>query len=433
MLIVGTTGPQILYGTPGDDVIIAGAGVDTLVGGLGNDTYYVNNSADVVVEASGAGTDLVNTYVNWTATSGSEIETIQAVGLSTAALQLTGNTHSDSYSLNIDGNGGVNRLDDGGGRADLYGGYGSDVYVVTNALTVVHEFDGAEDYSPPLGPYDGGPPVPDPLAEGYDTVRTNLAAYTLPANVEKLVYFGTSNFHGIGNAENNDISGGAGNDTLDGGAGTDRLTGGAGNDTYYVDNPGDAVIELPGGGYDTEYTSVGTRAGANVEALIYTGTAGTSLYAAASGTAVTGGAGNDKLFGSTGNDTLDGDPNGAYNPNTGAAGYGENDILYGGAGADNFILHPSGYAVDRILDFTPGVDHLKIVDPNVLSYGDFTTVYPHPVDDDGGHDIVSLYYYDQPHGSLYYIDFLSGQVDGHLIATFDNHPTLSVSDFIFSG
>ena len=118
-------------------------------------------------------------------------------------------------------------------------------------------------------------------------------------------------------------------------------------------------------------------------------------------------------------------------PNTGASGQGETDTLFGGAGPDAFILHPSGYAVDRIVDFTPGVDHLKIVDSFVPSDGEFTTVAPEPVDDDGGHDIVSIYYYDQAHGDLYYIDFLSGQVDGHLIATFDNHPTLSASDFIF--
>jgi Ca2+-binding RTX toxin-like protein len=234
--------------------------------------------------------------------------------------------------------------------------------------------------------------------------RTNLASYTLPDNVEKLVYFGNGNFIGTGNFEANDISGGAGNDMLDGGAGADRLTGGAGNDTYYFDNAGDTAIEQVSGGDDTIYTVIGTKASANVEHLIYTGTVGAALYAANTGTSVAGGTGNDKIWGGAGNDTLDGDPKNIYG-NSGAAGEGENDILYGGAGADNFVLHPSGYAVSRVLDFAPGTDHLKIVDPNVPANGEFTTVAPQPVDDDGGHDIVSIYYYDQPHGALYYVDF----------------------------
>ena len=309
--IDGLAGDDHLYGLGGDDVLDGGSGKDTLEGGAGNDSYFIEDSRAVVIEAAQSGTDVVHTTVNWTATAGSEIEQITAAN--EAALQLTGNLHSDAYSLSIIGNDVVNRLSDGGGRADLYGGLGNDVYVVTNALTVVHEYDGTELVSS-IHALDAAPVAPNPLAEGYDTVQTNLSTYTLPDNVEKLVYFGSGDFHGIGNAENNDISGGAGNDTLDGGAGTDRLTGGAGDDTYYVDNPGDAVIEQPGGGYDTEYTSVSIRAGANVEALIYTGTGGTSLYAAAAGTALTGGAGDDKLFGSSGADTLDGDPKGAFDP-----------------------------------------------------------------------------------------------------------------------
>ncbi|MGO6712225.1 calcium-binding protein, partial [Rhizobium johnstonii] len=66
---------------------------------------------------------------------------------------------------------------------------------------------------------------------GIDTVRTTLAAYTLGANVESLLYMGSASFTGTGNALVNTITGGAGNDTLDGGTGNDTLIGGAGNDT----------------------------------------------------------------------------------------------------------------------------------------------------------------------------------------------------------
>ena len=50
--------------------------------------------------------------------------------------------------------------------------------------------------------------------------------------IENLTFIGTGNFTGIGNANDNVITGGAGNDLLIGRAGTDTLVGGAGNDVF---------------------------------------------------------------------------------------------------------------------------------------------------------------------------------------------------------
>ncbi|CDZ43367.1 Hypothetical protein, partial CDS, partial [Neorhizobium galegae bv. officinalis] len=44
--------------------------------------------------------------------------------------------------------------------------------------------------------------------EGSDTVQTGLAALTLAVNVENLVYTGSGNFAGTGNALANTIIGG---------------------------------------------------------------------------------------------------------------------------------------------------------------------------------------------------------------------------------
>ena len=72
-LIFGGTGDNTLNGGAGDDLLVGGSGAgdndmldggldaDTMVGLAGNDTYIVDDVADVVVEAVGAGTDTVET------------------------------------------------------------------------------------------------------------------------------------------------------------------------------------------------------------------------------------------------------------------------------------------------------------------------------------------------------------------------------------
>ncbi len=72
---------------------------------------------------------------------------------------------------------------------------GNDTYIVDNAGDVIIEA----------------------ASGGTDTVKTALAAYTLGAEVENLIYTGTAAFAGTGNAANNAITGGKGNDTLNGG------------------------------------------------------------------------------------------------------------------------------------------------------------------------------------------------------------------------
>src|SRR5690606_23367290 len=86
-----------------------------------------------------------------------------------------------------------------------------------------------------------------------------------------------ANLTGIGNDLNNVITGYngsgftlmglGGDDTLWGQAGADTMYGGTGNDFYYVEHPGDAVIENSGEGTDTVYTYVDYTLTANVENL----------------------------------------------------------------------------------------------------------------------------------------------------------------------
>jgi Ca2+-binding RTX toxin-like protein len=78
---------------------------------------------------------------------------------------------------------------------------------------------------------DGDDKVVEDAAAGTDTVTaTGLASYTLPDNVENLTLDGTTT--GYGNALKNVLIGDAGNNNLSGGAEADDMRGGLGNDVY---------------------------------------------------------------------------------------------------------------------------------------------------------------------------------------------------------
>ncbi|MGK0151748.1 peroxidase family protein [Pseudomonas putida] len=275
---------NVITGGAGNDLLNGGAGADRLVGGLGNDIYLVDNAADVVIEATGGGTDTVRTTL---ASYGmaSNIENLIYTGV--------GNFFGGGNTLdNIISGGAGNDLLNGGIGADrLVGGLGNDTYMVDNAGDVVIEAAGA----------------------GTDTVRTSLASYGMANNIENLIYTGVGNFFGGGNTLDNVITGGAGNDLLNGGAGADRMVGGLGNDIYVVDNAADVVIETTGAGTDTVRTTLASYGMANnIENLIYTGVGnffggGNTLDNIISGGAgddlLNGGIGADRLVGGLGNDT----------------------------------------------------------------------------------------------------------------------------------
>lgn len=145
---------------------------------------------------------------------------------------------------------------------------------------------------------------------------------------------------------NDTLIGGSGKDRIDGGTGADIMKGGAGDDIYYVDNLGDQVIELTGGGIDLVYSTVSFTLGAEVEKLFLQGDAaidgyGNELDNKISGNEaanrIEGGAGNDELLGNGGNDILfGGDGNDTINGGTGG------DRMYGGAGNDTFYVDDLG-------------------------------------------------------------------------------------------
>lgn len=184
---------------------------------------------------------------------------------------------------------------------------------------------------------------------GNDTVSAAVD-WVLSAGIEALVLTGAAR-SGTGNTRANTITGTAGNDRLDGATGADTLTGAGGNDTYIIDNAGDSVVELAGGGVDTARIRTSWTLTAEVENL----TAGVSgLTGTGNGlnNGMTGTAGADTLVGLDGDDTLDG-------------GAGA-DRLDGGAGNDTYILDNVG---DVVVEAPDGGIDTAVLMVNGLTVG----------------------------------------------------------------
>jgi len=116
--LTGNTLNNVLTGLAGNDTLNGGSGNDNMVGGLGNDTYIVDNTSDVITEASSEGTDTIQSSVTFTASA--HVENLTLTG--SAAINGTGNTLDN----NITGNSGINNLSGGDGNDLLFGGLGND-------------------------------------------------------------------------------------------------------------------------------------------------------------------------------------------------------------------------------------------------------------------------------------------------------------------
>ena len=326
-IIVGNARANVLHGLEGNDTLDGGLGADTMYGGLGDDNYVVETARDKVIE-QGAGYDTVTASINYVLPE--RVERLYLTG--TANLRGSGN----EFDNRLYGNEGNNILDGLGGRDEMYGGKGDDIFVVDNTGDRVYENAG----------------------EGVDRVRAS-ASFTLGSNVEILELTGTDDIDGNGNALDNTLTGNTGDNVLDGLAGADRMTGDRGDDTYVVDNAGDVVVELANGGTDTIRTTLASYVlGDTLENLFLWGSSRDSTARDGTGNAaantidgsngantIAGLGGDDRLFGNGGDDVLNGGEGGdLLDGGTG------NDTMTGGTGDDRYVVDAAGDIVNEAAD-----------------------------------------------------------------------------------
>lgn len=241
-----------------------------------------------------------------------------------------------------------------------------------------------------------------------------------------------------------DLYGGGGNDTIHGGKSNDLLDGGKGNDHLFGDENDDFLAGGPGndtldGGKGSDWVyapALGdqhpTKA-IKIDLAKGTVTKGygtdtlKSIENAAGGDGndtVTGSSGANKLQGQGGNDVVDGGK--GDDTITGNAGV---DTLKGGAGKDDFVFNWRNADADKVVDFTPGVDHI-VLDKALFAKLDLGVVSADHFSSDGTPDGDDYLVYDPSTGKLFYDD---QEGDGQtLIATLGNMPGLNAADMIIA-
>lgn len=219
-------GSDTLIGSKFADTLDGFGGADTMKGGAGNDTYYVDSSADSVIELAGGGTlDTVLARVSYTLQAKQEIEALSAASAkSTAKLVLTGN----EFANTITGNAGDNTLNGRAGADVMKGLAGSDTYFVDKVLDQVIESAkdrGTDSVITTVSYKLGAGQAIEQLSADVSTKATNTAKIDLTGNE----FANTIK----GNAAANVINGGGASKA---GAGADTLFGLGGKDTFVFDS-----------------------------------------------------------------------------------------------------------------------------------------------------------------------------------------------------
>ncbi len=124
----GLAGDDTLNGYADNDILNGGTGADIMTGGTGNDAYFVDDTADQVIEAVDEGIDRVISFIDYTLPENVE----KLILRGNEWINGTGNDLRNVIKGNdaenvLEGNGGNDRLFGNGGDDELFGGAGRDI------------------------------------------------------------------------------------------------------------------------------------------------------------------------------------------------------------------------------------------------------------------------------------------------------------------
>jgi Ca2+-binding RTX toxin-like protein len=374
--INGLAGNDTLVGLAGDDVLDGGPGADSMDGGLGNDTFYFDHFGDVLVDAGGIDTLVIQN-------GGSLPDGIENLVVRNAFQE----TDAVGNSLNN-----VIRIESSEAGSVVYvtGGAGNDTVDGAGGF-IVAAFEGNFGNDSVQGGARGGWLDFNGSA---GSVVVQIAAGTATSSAGNVTFTGIANVVGSNMADR--ITAGGAGSQINGFGGDDTLIGGAGNDLFFGE---------------------GTQFGAPVDTF---GTGNDSIF---------GGGGNDTLFGNDGNDTLDG---GLGNDRLGSGFVADNE---GSEGNDTFMftVAPGTANADVVTDFDSGADRI-VLDGNAHASsgasGNFAASDVRFWSSGTGtaHDGDDRVIYNSSNGQLWYDADGNGAGARQLIATLEGIPALTASD-----
>ena len=278
--VYGGAGDDILLGGGGPDTLIGGDGLDYVQGGAGNDTIYLEGDRRLLS---------ANTYV-------------------TVFAEVWGGAGGDRFVV------APSSLMTGFELRNLIQDFELNTVDEKVDLSLIAGVYGFEDLSFGFIVEGGaGGMTVSVRGSAFGPLVTLAGVSSSESLRDKFIFAPRTGL--TGTASSDTLVGTAGGETLDGGAGADRLEGRTGDDTYIVDNAGDMVVELVGGGLDTVRSTITYTLPDEVANLELTGAANVDG---------TGNATNNRLTGNAGANRLDG-----------GAGI---DWLIGGAGNDLYLV-----------------------------------------------------------------------------------------------